>query len=386
MTLLAMVAGLALIAGNAFFVGAEFAFVSARRDRLEPMVEAGDKRARSVIGALEHLSPLLAATQLGITLCSLALGAVAEPAVARLLTDLLHALAVPAAAHHPIAFAVALAIVSALHMVLGEIVPKNLSIAGPERALVWLGPPLIAFARATSPFVLLLNTFANRVLRLLRVEPRDELASAYTPQELAAIIAESKQEGLLEQAEHERLTSALELSDRDAGTVMIPLSQAVTIAWTTTARELEDVVARTGYSRFPVRMPDSAPAPAPAPATVPGTAPGTATGTGPGRDAGSAADRDTAGDDLEIAGFLHAKDVLGIAPADLHTPLAPSRLHEMVALATDTPLDQVLRRMQRAGSHLGRVVDAAGATVGVIAMEDVVEQFVGEVTDASHHG
>ncbi|CAJ64687.1 MULTISPECIES: hemolysin family protein [Frankia] len=346
MTLLAMLAGLALTAGNAFFVGAEFAFVSARRDRLEPMVEAGDKRARSVIGALEHLSPLLAATQLGITLCSLALGAVAEPAVARLLTDLLHALAVPGAARHAIAFAVALIVVSALHMVLGEIVPKNLSIAGPERALVWFGPPLIAFARATSPFVLLLNAFANRVLRLLRVEPRDELSSAYTPQELAAIIAESKQEGLLEQAEHERLTSALELSDRDAGAVMIPLSQAVTIAWTTTARELEDVVARTGYSRFPVRVPDA--------------------GT-------------------EIAGFLHAKDVLGIAPEDLDTPLAPARLHQMVELATDTPLDQVLRRMQRAGSHLGRVVDAAATTVGVIAMEDVVEQFVGEVTDASHH-
>ncbi|WP_261564840.1 hemolysin family protein [Frankia gtarii] len=354
MTLLALVAGLALIAGNAFFVGAEFAFVSARRDRLEPMVEAGDKRAHSVIGTLEHLSPLLAATQLGITLCSLALGAVAEPAVAHLLTDLLHALAVPEAAQHAIAFAVALTIVSALHIVLGEIVPKNLSIAGPERALVWLGPPLIAFARATSPFVLLLNTFANRVLRLLRVEPRDELASAYTPQELAAIIAESKQEGLLEQAEHERLTSALELSDRDAGAVMIPLAQAVTIAWTTTARELEDVVARTGYSRFPVRAPDPT--------------------TAPSSDA----------DGVEIAGFLHAKDVLGIAPKDLDTPLAPLRLHRMVELATDTPLDRVLRRMQRAGGHLGRVVDAAGTTVGVIAMEDVVEQFVGEVTDASH--
>ncbi|THJ46352.1 hemolysin family protein [Candidatus Frankia alpina] len=361
MTLLALVAGLALIAGNAFFVGAEFAFVSARRDRLEPMVEAGDKRARSVIGTLEHLSPLLAATQLGITLCSLALGAVAEPAVAHLLTDLLHALAVPAAAQHAIAFAVALTIVSALHIVLGEIVPKNLSIAGPERALVWLGPPLIAFARATSPFVLLLNTVANRVLRLLRVEPRDELASAYTPQELAAIIAESKQEGLLEQAEHERLTSALELSDRDAGAVMIPLAQAVTIAWTTTARELEDVVARTGYSRFPVRAPDAA--------------------TTPSSDAGSG--RGTA-DGMEIAGFLHAKDVLGIAPEDLDTPLAPLRLHRMVELATDTSLDRVLRRMQRAGGHLGRVVDAAGTTVGVIAMEDVVEQFVGEVTDASH--
>ncbi|SNQ45886.1 conserved membrane hypothetical protein [Frankia canadensis] len=343
-TLLALVAGLALIAGNAFFVGAEFAIVSARRDRVEPLVEAGDRRARSVIGALGHLSTLLAATQLGVTLCSLALGAVAEPTVAHLLVDLLHALGVPDAARHVIAFAVALTIVSALHMVLGEIVPKNLAIAGPERALLWLGPPLIAFARTTGPFVQLLNGFANRVLRLAGVSPRDELASAYSPRELAAIIAESTEEGLLEQAEHERLTSALELSEHEVGAVMVPLSRVETVPWTISARDLEAVVARTGYSRFPVLPP---------------------------------------GDDAEIAGFLHAKDVLGVPADRLDTPLAPLRLHQMVELATDTPLDQALRRMQRAGSHLGRVADRSGRTVGVVTMEDVVEQFVGELTDAA---
>ncbi|MCL9797083.1 hemolysin family protein [Frankia sp. AgKG'84/4] len=349
MTLIAIVVGFALVAGNAFFVGAEFAFVSARRERLEPMVEAGDRRARSVIGALEHLSPLLAATQLGVTLCSLALGAVAEPSVAGLLAHLLHTVGVPDAGRHAIAFALALAVVSAVHMVLGEIVPKNLSIAGPEQALRWLGPPLIAFARATSPFVLLLNGFANRVLRLLRVTPRDELAAAYGPSELAVIIAESTHEGLLEQAEHQRLTSALELAEHAVGAVMIPLARTVTVPWTTSARELEAVVARTGFSRFPVRAPAD-------------------TDDGPG-----------------LAGFLHAKDVLGITPEEIDAPLAPHRLHRMAELAADTPLDQALRRMQRTGSHLGRVTDAAGRTVGVVAMEDVVVQFVGEVTDASHH-
>jgi CBS domain containing-hemolysin-like protein len=370
-TLLALAAGLALIAGNAFFVGAEFAVVSARRDRLEPKVEAGDRRARAVIGALAHLSPLLAATQLGVTLCSLALGAVAEPTVAHLLVHLMHALGVPEAARHVIAFAVALALVSALHMVLGEIVPKNLSIAGPERALLWLGPPLIAFARATGPFVLLLNGFANRVLRLAGVSPRDELSSAYSPQELAAIIAESTQEGLLEQAEHERLTSALELSEQVIGAVMVPLPQVETVPWTISARGLEAVVARTGYSRFPVLPPATGAADA-------DTNADTDTDADAGAHAGSAG---STGAGTELAGFLHAKDVLNVPAGDLDAPLAPHRLHRMVELATDTPLDQALRRMQRAGSHLGRVADATGRIVGVVTMEDVVEQFVGDLAD-----
>ncbi|OAA24897.1 CBS domain-containing protein [Frankia sp. EI5c] len=358
MTALAILAGLLLLAGNAFFVGAEFALISARRDRVAPLVQQGDRRAAAVLTHLEHLSPMLAATQLGITVCSLALGAVAEPAVAHLLASGLAAAGVPHDAQHVIAFAVALVIVVSLHMVLGEMVPKNLSIAGPERAALWLGPPLFAFARMTRPFIAFLNQFANAVLRLLRVTPSDELSTAYTPEELGALIGQSRQEGLLHSGEHELLTHALELSGRTASSVMIPRAEIVTVPWTVTATQLEQVVAETGFSRFPVRAPaaDSAVA-----------------GSPPGPPA-------------ELVGFLHAKDVLGIAEEARDEPLPPHRLRPMVRIPVGLRLDETLRLMQRTNSHLGRAVDAAGTTLGVVAMEDVVEEFVGEVEDASHRG
>ena len=352
MTPLALVAALLLLAGNAFFVGAEFALVSARRDRMEPLAEQGNRRAAVVMAHLEHLSPMLAATQLGITLCSLGLGAVAEPAVARLFEGLLDAVGVPVAAQHAIALVVALGIVVSLHMVLGEMVPKNLALTGPERAAMWLGPPLFAFAKITRPFILFLNRFANGVLRLLRVTPSDELATAYTPEELHSLIGRSRREGLLPAAEHDLMTHALELSERCARHVMIPLPQVVTVPWTISAAQLEEVVARTGFSRFPVRAP-------------------------------GAWDQQ-AGQRLELVGFLHVKDVLGVGPGDRDRPLPPYRLRPMVEIGADLPLDQVLRVMQAARSHLGRVTDLDGATVGVIALEDVVEEFVGEVEDASH--
>lgn len=357
MNLLAVLAGVLLLAGNAFFVGAEFALISARRDRVEPMVEDGDKRAAAVLSHMEHLSPMLAATQLGITVCSLALGAVAEPAVAHLLEAGLEAANVPVGAQHAIAFVIALCIVVSLHMVLGEMVPKNLSIAGPERAALWLGPPLFAFARFTRPFIAFLNHFANAVLRLLRVTPSDELASAYTPEELGALIGQSRQEGLLPAGEHELLTHALELSGRTVRSVMIPLSEIVTVPWTVTAAQLEDAVAETGYSRFPVR------------------APGQDAGGEPGGGVGPVA---------ELAGFLHAKDVLGVPEQERDEPLPHRRLRRMAEIGVDLHLDEALRLMQRTNSHLGRAVDAAGTTLGVVAMEDVVEEFVGEVEDASH--
>jgi CBS domain containing-hemolysin-like protein len=353
-----------LIMGNAFFVGAEFALISARRDRVEPLAAHGDRRARTVLTAIAHLSPMLAAAQLGITVCSLGLGAVGEPGVGRLLSGLLDALGMPSGVRRPIAFVVALLIVAALHMVLGEIVPKNLALAGPERAALWLGPALVGFAMAARPIVVAVNGLANGCLRLLRVNPADELNTAYTPEELASMISASRHEGLLREAEHELLTSALGLPSRTAAAVMVPIDAVVTVAWSVTAPELEEVVAETGYSRFPVRPPGDA-------ERGPGGGPGTGSGTGA-----------AAGD--EFVGFVHAKDVLGLSPAEREQPLPAMRLRRMVTIGADEPLDVVLRTMQRAGSHLARVVGPGAATAGVIALEDVVEEFVGEVDDASH--
>ncbi|MGF7234393.1 MAG: hemolysin family protein [Frankia sp.] len=356
MTIVWLLVAALLIAGNAFFVGAEFALISARRDRVEPAAARGDRRARTVVTAIAHLSPMLAAAQLGITVCSLGLGAVGEPSVGHLLSGLFRAVGIGPDLRRPIAFVVALLIVAALHMVLGEIVPKNLALAGPERAALVLGPPLVAFAMAARPLVTFVNGLANGVLRLLRVEPADELNTAYTPEELASMISAARREGLLRDAEHELLTSALGLPSRAAAAVMVPIGDVVTVPWTVTAPELEELVAETGYSRFPVRPQHPASGPAPGPARVAS----------------------------EVVGFVHAKDVLGLSPAEREQSLPGLRLRPMAAIGRDEPLDVVLRTMQRAGSHLARVVGPRGTTDGVIALEDVVEEFVGEVEDASH--
>ncbi|WP_131765470.1 hemolysin family protein [Candidatus Protofrankia californiensis] len=385
MTLLYLIGAIFLLAGNAFFVGAEFAVISVRRDQMEPYAADGDQRAHVVLTAIENLSLMLAASQLGITICSLGLGAVAEPAIAHLIEGGLDRLGVPDSFYHPIGFAVALLIVVCLHIVLGEMVPKNIALAGPEKAALWLAPPLLRFAGLARPLIVFLNAFANWCVKLVRVHPVDELSTAYTPDQLAAMIAESRQQGLLEDTEHELLTGALELSERTAGTVMMPIAEIVTVPWSVTASELEKLVTRTGFSRFPVRAADGTGHAGPssdagnAGVAVPG-------GVRPSRQSrpGPVDGGTSAGPGTVIVGFVHAKDVIGIHGDARDEPLPPRRLRPMVEVRADLPLDEVLRLMQRTGCHLGRVPGSNGTTRGVVALEDVVEEFVGEVEDASH--
>ncbi len=350
MTALNLLVAVLLLLGNAFFVGAEFAVISVRRSQVEPLAE-GSRRARTVLEALKQLSLMLAAAQLGITLCSLGLGAVAEPAVAHLFEGALEAAHVPEQLLHPIAFAVALSMVVFLHMVLGEMVPKNIAIASPERAAVVLVPALFRFATMTGPVLRGLNATGNALLRAFDVEPKDELASSFSPDELAGIIAHSREEGLLDEEEHERLSGALELGSQPATSVMLPLDRLVTVPAGVTADELEELVVITGFSRFPVRA-DSEVDPL-SPAAVGGS----------------------------LLGFVHVKDVLGLSERERRDPLVQRRLRRMPGVPADLPLAEVLALLQRQKSHLGQVLDAAGNALGVIALEDVVEQFVGEVED-----
>ena len=154
------------LAGNAFFVGAEFAVISARRSSIEPLAAGGDRRARTVLWAMEHVSLMLACAQLGITVCSTSLGLVAEPAIAHVIEAPLEALGVRPSLTHPIAFVVALLLVVYLHVVLGEMVPKNLAVSGPERAVLLFGPPLVWLGRVVRPVISALNWLANHVGRL----------------------------------------------------------------------------------------------------------------------------------------------------------------------------------------------------------------------------
>jgi CBS domain containing-hemolysin-like protein len=346
----ALLLALGLLLLNAFFVGAEFAVISARRSQVEPLAAQGRRSARTTLWALEHLSLMLACAQLGITVASLGLGAVAEPAVAHLLEAPFAAVGLPEGLVHPVAFVLALAVVVYLHVVVGEMVPKNLAIAGPERAALVLAPALVAVARVVRPLVVALDGVTRLLLRLLRVEPKEELASAFTAEEVHSIVTESRREGLLDEEEHGLLTGVLELSARPAEDVLVPVDRLVTVPAGATPEEVERIVARTGFSRLPVLAP--------------------ATGDGTSRPA-------------EITGYLHVKDLLYADDAAYVAPVPPRRVRALVTVPLHEDVEEALVAMQRAGSHVARVVDPDGVTVGALFLEDVLEELVGEVRDAT---
>ena len=213
-----------LLAANAFFVGAEFALISARRDRLEALAEQGRRSAVTVIRAGENLSLMLAGAQLGITVCSILLGRIAEPAIAHLLETPFHVFGVPAAVLHTVSFIVALTLVVVLHVVLGEMVPKNIAIAGPESTAMLLIPPYLIWMRVVHPLIAMCNWCANITLRAAGVEVRDELDIAVSTVELSEMIAESVSKGL-DPEEHTRLTRALQIRNRAVADIAMPLHE-----------------------------------------------------------------------------------------------------------------------------------------------------------------
>ncbi len=338
--LTALLVAVALLAANAFFVGAEFALVSARRTQIEPKVEAGSQAARTTLRAMEQVSLVMAGAQLGITACSLGLGAIGEPAVAHLIEPLMHALGVPDAFLHPIAFAIALSVVVSLHVVLGEMVPKNLAIAGPDRAALILGPPMMLVVTILRPVVFVLNATANAVLRLVRVEPRDEVSSAFTRDEVASMLEESREEGLLEGQEYDRLSSTLGFTERTVDRVILAPDSLVTVSRGCPVTKVEDACAETGFSRFPVD-----------------------------------------GEGGELMGYIHVKDVLDTDPQP-DDRLEDEWLRSFATVHPDQRLHEALSVLRRRGAHMGQVVDDEGQMLGVVTLEDVLEELVGEIRDA----
>ena len=347
MNTVALLGALFLLAANAFFVGAEFALISARRDRLEAIAKRGVHRARTVIRAGEKLSLMLAAAQLGITISSLGLGALGEPVVAHQLEWLAGPLGIPDAVLHTISFVIALGIVTVAHILLGEMVPKNIAIAGPERTALLMVPPLVAWMRLMRPVIAVLSWIASHVLRAFGVQPRDELESAYSPDELANLIADSSREGLLDSQEHRRLTQTLSTMERTVGEVLVPISELITAPAQPTLGDIERAVAQTGFSRFPLS-------------------------DGP------------LGADRQLVGYLHVKDVLDLLGRPSDTPVPPSSVRPLPEVPSTAKLDEALALLRRSSSHLARVVRPDGSTAGVVALEDLVEEYVGTVRDATH--
>ncbi|MFT4298722.1 MAG: hemolysin family protein [Aeromicrobium sp.] len=330
-----------LLALNALFVASEFALISARRTQLEPAAQGGSRMARLALRAMENLSSVMAAAQLGITICSLLLGAVSEPAIAHALEPVFDTLGVPHIAVHPVAFALALSLVVYAHVVIGEMVPKNLALAGPDRASLLLGPFMLAVVAVLKPLVRILNGVANAALRLLGIEPKDEVASTYTHDEVSDLVEESRREGLLDDDEYELVQGALEFQGGTVDDVLLPVEVLVTIDRQATAADVEVACARSGFSRFPVV--------------------------------------DAAG---ELSGYLHLKDALETDEAARHRVIADKWVRPLVTVPVGAGLFDALRLMQARGSHMARVADHEGRVAGVVMLEDVLEELVGEIRDA----
>ncbi|KUF14187.1 hemolysin family protein [Streptomyces silvensis] len=338
MSLLQLLLALLLVLANGFFVGAEFALVSVRRSQIEPL---GSKRAGQVLYGLEHLPQMMAAAQFGITVCSLTLGAVAEPTVARLLEPLFHAARLPDGMIHPLGYVIALAAVVFLHLVIGEMVPKNLAMAAPERTALWLSPGLVAFARLCRPVTVALGACARLILRLFKVEPKDEVEAVFTSVQLGRLVEDAGQAGLIDPRAQERLEDALELASHPVTDVLLDSAALVTVGPSVTPAQVVELTGRTGYSRFPVRADNGA-----------------------------------------FMGYLHVKDVLDLEDTDRAVP--QHVWHQMTTLRAELPLDDALTVMRHAATHLAQVADASGRVLGLVALEDVLELLVGEVRDPAH--
>ncbi|MEU6775885.1 hemolysin family protein [Streptomyces sp. NPDC046759] len=339
MSVLQLVFAALLVLTNGFFVGAEFALVSVRRSQIEPL---GTARARQVLYGLERLPQMMAAAQFGITVCSLTLGAVAEPTVAHLLEPVFAALHLPDGMVHPLGYVIALAAVVFFHLVIGEMVPKNLAMAAPEKAALWLSPGLVYFARLCKPITVALGACAQGILRVFRVEPKDEVEAVVTSEQLNRLLEDSGQAGLLDPEERERLEDALELGSRPVTDVLLRRESLVTVTPAVTPGEIVALTARTGYSRFPV----------------------------------AATDKGT------FMGYVHVKDVLDLEDSERAVPQHVWR--PMATLRAELPLDDALTVMRRAATHLAQVADPSGKVLGLVALEDVLELLVGEVRDPAH--
>lgn len=343
-TPLAIAAAVGLLGANGFFVAAEFALLAARRSRIEQLAAEGDRRARQARAGLSELSLMLAGAQLGITMCSLGLGIIAEPAVARLIESGIAGLGIglPSGTSHAIAFVVALTIVVFLHMVVGEMAPKSWAISHPERSALTLARPFRAFAVVFRPVIWFLNRSANLVVRAAGVQPQDELAMAHSSADLILLLNEAADEGSLEHHEHELLSRSIELSGLVATAAMTPRPSVVAVDRATPLVEVEQVAVRTGRSRIVVYD----------------------------------------GDLDHPVGVVHVRDLLtndGVP----HATVAGDLAAPVMVTPDHLALEELFLHMRDQRRHLALVVDEHGVVLGLITMEDVLEELIGEFEDES---
>jgi magnesium and cobalt exporter, CNNM family len=331
-----------LVATNAFFVAAEFALVASRRTRLEALIRRGDRKAMVAKRAIQSLTRYISGTQLGITLTSLGLGWVGEPTLAAALVGLFNALPdpLPALLAHGVAVGVAFALITFLHVVLGELTPKALALLYPETMSRWLTPPLMLFTGATKPFIWLLNSSANGLLHFFGARPPSERERVHSPEEIRMLVEQSRARGSLEPSDARMLEGVFEFSEKTAREVMTPRTQIVALPADLTLAAAADRVAATGRSRYPVY-------------------------------------RQSLDD---IAGTVHAKAILaGLRAATGGT--VESVMRPAFFVPGTREVEDVLADMKRQKVHLAIVLDEFGGTAGLVTMEDLLEEIVGQIYD-----
>lgn len=331
-----------LLAIQAFFVAAEHAVMGARRGRLERRAESGSRSARRCLRALDSLGPLLLCAQFVVTACCVLVGAVAVLVVPDLLHPVLDGAGVPQTWIRPAELVLTLLLAASVLVVVGEIVPKNLALAAPDRAVLVLTPVLAGLTWVLRPLLRFLEVVATGFVRGMGVEPRADAASALNAAEVHEIVARSAQEGLLQQAQHGLTSRAIELADRPALDIAVRPDELVTLHDGATPDDLEHLVARHGFSRYPLL--------------------------------------DHAGD---LVGYLHLKDVFYAQDTDPAEPIPRKRVRPFATIGPTDSIEDALATMQSAGSHLARVVAPDGSLLGIVFLEDVLEELVGEVVDAS---
>lgn len=338
-TALGLLAVVALILANGYFVAAEFAFVASRRAKLEEMAEDGDRRARRALRVHKRLSFMLSGAQLGITVTSLVVGFIAEPTLGQALEPVMGALGLPEGARAGVALTVGFVIATAAQMVVGELAPKNLAIAKPEPISRALGSSTLVFLRLAGPLIRVFDGSANRLLRAVGIEPAEELAGGVSVAELDLIVEESAESGKLTVRQAALLERAIDFGTLLASAAMVPWNRVSTITSTATCEQLRQKVAET-HSRFPVLD-----------------------------------------DDSGVFGVVHAKDLLDVDDDALDTTPVATLTRPPLVVPEVATLRTVLAELRREGTEMAIVADEHGAPAGVITLEDIVEELVGDISD-----
>lgn len=329
-----------LVALNGFFVASEFSIVKIRPSRLDTLLKEGNKRAVYAKRVTEHLDAYLSVTQLGITLASLGLGWIGEPAVAKMLEPVFSMFDLPAHLEHSIAFIVGFSVITALHIVLGELVPKSLSIQKTEEIVLWVSWPLLMFNKLMYPAVWLLNHIANWILKMMGIEAASEAEEAHNEEEIRILMEESHKHGYIDKTELTYLDNVFDFSERHASEIMVPRTDMVCMYVEDSFEDNIKIALSERMTRYPI----------------------------------------CEGDKDHIIGFLHIKDLLRALNAGKKPDLR-SLARNVLVVPESLPISKLLRMLQKHKSQLAVLIDEYGGTAGMVTVEDILEEIVGEIQD-----